>query len=202
MSQENSSHADAMMNLGAWLGRHQAFGLIATRCSAADAECLKAIRDGGEYKQLGLTWDQFCTQHAGISRVSADRQIHCLEEFGANYFQFVEVMQISPATFRLIAGAVTGEGLECNGERIPLVRENREKLASAVAAMRPKPETTAGAAAKIGLFRKRLEALLDEAHGIANRPDRRPALIGVLEEGGQSLHQLALALREKTLVLR
>ena len=46
------------------------------------------------------------------------------------------------------------------------------------------------------------QELLDEAHGIANRPDRRPALIGVLEEGGQSLHQLALALREKTLVLR
>src|SRR5450756_455042 len=97
---QNSQNKEALMNLGAWLGRHQAFGLIANRCSAADAECLKAIRDGGEYKQLGLTWEQFCGKHAGVSRVYADRQIHCLEEFGGNYFRFAEVMQISPETYR------------------------------------------------------------------------------------------------------
>ena len=76
---ENDQSQEAVMNLGAWLGRHQAFGLIANRCSAADAECLKAIRDGGEYRQLGLTWEQFCTKHAGVSRVHAERQIHYLE---------------------------------------------------------------------------------------------------------------------------
>ena len=86
---ENDQNKEAMMSLGAWLGRHQAFGLIANRCSAADAECLKAIRDGGEYKQLGLTWEQFCAKHAGVSRVHADRQIHYLEEFGAFFLSFL-----------------------------------------------------------------------------------------------------------------
>jgi hypothetical protein len=113
------------------LGRHQAFGLIANRCSAADAECLKAIRDGGEYKQLGLTWDAFCEKHAGVSRVQANRQIHYLEEFGANYFRLSEVMAISPDTYRLIAGAVTEEGIECDGQRVALTPENRGKVAAA-----------------------------------------------------------------------
>ena len=131
---ENHKNNEALMNLGAWLGRHQAFGLIANRCSAADAECLKAIRDGGEYKQLGLTWEQFCARHAGVSRVHAERQIHCLEEFGGNYFRFAEVMPISQGTYRLIAGAVSDQGLECDGERIPLVRENRAKVAAALTA--------------------------------------------------------------------
>jgi hypothetical protein len=64
------SHDEA----GAWLGRQQARGPIVYRCSAADAECLKAIRDCGEYKQPGLTWEQFRTRHAGVSRVHAERQ--------------------------------------------------------------------------------------------------------------------------------
>ena len=204
MSQEKNRESgqinEAVMNLGAWLGRHQAFGLIANRCSAADAECLKAIRDGGEYKQLGLTWEQFCVKHGGVSRVHAERQIHCLEEFGGNFFRFAEVMPITPATYRLIAGAVSDEGLECNGERIPLARENRHKLAAAVTAMRAKPK--AGAGAELGSFRKRLDVLLTDAHGIANQPGRRLELIGLLEEGGESLQRLALTLREKTLVLK
>ena len=206
MSQEKNSENDqnheAMMSLGAWLGRHQAFGLIANRCSAADAECLKAIRDGGDYKQLGLTWEQFCTKHAGVSRVHADRQIHYLEEFGANYFRLADVMPISPETYRLIAGAVSDQGLECNGERIPLARENRDKVAAAVTAIRDKAKITKAGSAVIGGVRKRLDALLAEAHGVANQADRRLELIRLLEEGRESLERLAHALREKTLLLK
>src|SRR5439155_18654488 len=129
MSKENDAgKQETMMHLGAWLGRHQAFGMIASRCSAADAECLKAIRDGGEYKQLGLTWTEFCEQHAGVSRVQADRQIHYLEEFGAKYFRLSEVMQISPETYRLIGGAVRGGGRDLNGERIALGSGSRGKV--------------------------------------------------------------------------
>ena len=198
----NCQNDEEMMNLGAWLGRHQAFGLIANRCSAADAECLKAIRDGGTYKQLGLTWEQFCTKHAGVSRVHAERQIHYLEEFGGNYFRFAEVMPISPGTYRLIAGAVSDEGLECDGQLIPLVRENREKVAAAVTAMRASGSAGKAGSPAISGVRKRLDALLAEAHGIADRADRRVELIVLLEEGGESLQQLAQALRDKTLVLK
>jgi len=48
MSKENDAgKQETMMHLGAWLGRHQSFGMIASRCSAADAEFPMAIRDGG-----------------------------------------------------------------------------------------------------------------------------------------------------------
>ena len=44
---------ETLLNLGKWLGRHQAFGLIANQCSAGDAECLKIIRENEEFKKLG-----------------------------------------------------------------------------------------------------------------------------------------------------
>jgi hypothetical protein len=33
------------LNAATWLGRHQAFGLTANKCSAADAAYLREIRD-------------------------------------------------------------------------------------------------------------------------------------------------------------
>jgi hypothetical protein len=86
MSEKIDDASEGMLTLGSWLGRHQAFGLIANRCTAADAECLKTMKDSGEYRKLGLTWEGFCKQHAGVSRVYADRLIGHLDEFGANYF--------------------------------------------------------------------------------------------------------------------
>ena len=68
--------------------------------------------------------------------------------------------------------------------------------------MRAKAENRKARSTVTGGVRKLLDALLAEAHSIANRADRRLELIGLLEEGGESLQQLAQALREKTLVLR
>ena len=44
---QQADEKQQILDLGAWLGRHQAFGMIANRCTAADAECLKTIRDQG-----------------------------------------------------------------------------------------------------------------------------------------------------------
>ena len=134
-----------MMELGAWLGRHQAFGMIANRCSAADAECLKQMRDSGKYKELGMTWATFCQERAGISRVSADRLINHLEEFGANYFRLSELMPISRETYRLIAGSVSEEGVEVDGKKIPLTRENRKRVMAAVESLRGKVQPKSSA---------------------------------------------------------
>src|SRR5437588_13108903 len=110
---------EALLTLGTWLGRHQAFGLIANQCSAGDAECLKIMRENEVYKKLGLSWEEFCISHAGVSRVYADRLIHYLEEFGTNYFRIAELMQISADTYRLISDSVGDAGIEVNGETIP-----------------------------------------------------------------------------------
>jgi hypothetical protein len=103
--------AEGLPTLGRWLGRRQAFGMIANRCTAADADYLKQMRDSGKYKELGTTWAKFCQERAGISRVSTDRLINHLEEFGANYFRLSELMQISGETYRLIAGAVSEDSI-------------------------------------------------------------------------------------------
>jgi hypothetical protein len=36
---------DEVYQLGAWMGRKQAFASLAGRCSAADAECLRQARE-------------------------------------------------------------------------------------------------------------------------------------------------------------
>jgi hypothetical protein len=177
---------DPMLTLGTWLGRRQAFGMIANRCTAADAECLKAMRDTGEYKTLGLTWEDFCEQKAGLSRRHADRLINHLEEFGSNYFRLSELMEISHATYRLIAGAVSEDGIEYGGEKIPMTRVNRKRVMAAVEAMRGKEK---GKAAPSGdALLKRLEGLLADAGSLA--PRERLVLIGMLDAGARRLSKV------------
>jgi hypothetical protein len=54
------------------------------------------------------------------------------------------VIQISAETYRLIAGAVSEEGLEVDGQKIPLTHENRKKVLAAVERMRGKGAPFAG----------------------------------------------------------
>src|SRR5947208_6537624 len=107
--EQDKNSYQPILKVGVWLGRHQAFNLMAHRCTAADAECLKAIRDSGEYKKLGLTWAQFCEQHAGVSRPYADRQIDYIEKYGANYHRMAELMNLSEETYKLIASSISGD---------------------------------------------------------------------------------------------
>jgi len=46
---------DEVYQLGAWMGRKQAFASLAGRCSAADAECLRQIREHKRYRALKRT---------------------------------------------------------------------------------------------------------------------------------------------------
>ena len=121
-----------MFDLGAWLGRKQAFTLIAGRCSAATVVCLRKIREGKRYRALGLTWDEFCRQRAGVSRAFADKVIQQLEQLGPAYFELSTVTRITPDQFRQIADAVTDEGLSYAGDTIEIIPENAPMLAQAI----------------------------------------------------------------------
>ena len=121
-----------VLDLGAWLGRKQAFTLIAGRCSAATVVCLRKIREGKRYRTLGLTWEQFCRQRAGVSRAWADKVIQQLEQLGPAWFELSSVTRITPDQFRLIADAVTGEGLSYADEPIEIIPENAPMLAQAI----------------------------------------------------------------------
>jgi hypothetical protein len=124
------------LELGAWLGKGQAFGLMRNRCSAAQAECLKELRERRLHDALGLNWEEFCRNHLGISRSQADKLIQRLDEFGGDYFRLSELMRISPATYRSISGSVSDQHIEIGGERVPIVPENGQRIRRAVADMR------------------------------------------------------------------
>jgi hypothetical protein len=129
---EDDNKTEDMFDLGAWLGRKQAFTLIAGRCSAASVVCLRKIREGKRYRALGLTWEEFCRQRAGISRAFADRMIQQLEQLGPAWFELSAVTRITPDQFRKIADAITDEGLTYAGEPIEIIPENAPMLAQAI----------------------------------------------------------------------
>jgi hypothetical protein len=158
--------ADAF-DLGEWLGRRQAFGVIAGRCSAAEAECLRRIRDDKLYLARAADWGEFCGRYLTMSRRSADRLIGYLDEFGPAYFQLSQLTRIPPEVYRAIQPAITTEGIRIHDEVIALEPSNSERLANAVAELRPKRETAAERSALTGRERlaevgKNFDALVDE----------------------------------------
>jgi hypothetical protein len=117
-----------LVNAGAWIGRQQAFALIGSKCSAAQAQCLREIRESRAYEKLGVTWDEFCPRFAAISRSKADDLIRRLDEFGQDYFRICEVARISPEAYRQIADLVHDETVELDGKVVPLIPENAPRI--------------------------------------------------------------------------
>jgi hypothetical protein len=124
------------LEAGIAIGRQQAFAVISAKCSAAQALTLKNIKDSRAYEALGCNWNDYCPKYFGISRVTADRIIHQLEEFGQAYFRLGELARITEAGFREIASNVTSEAIEFEGEMIPLTPENAPRIRSAVRELR------------------------------------------------------------------
>ena len=120
------------LDLGTWIGRKQAFASIAGGCSAADAECLRQLREQKKYRGLGLSWEEFCKQRIGIQRQHADRLIRRLEEFGPRYFRLAQATGITPEEYRRIAGSVSEKGLAHAGESIPINAEEAPRPRAAV----------------------------------------------------------------------
>jgi hypothetical protein len=128
----DANNLEDAVELGAWLGRKQAFSGMAGRCSAADAHCLVTLREQKKYKAFGLTWEAFCTERLGISRALADKTIRLFAEFGETYFYLTGLIPMAPQDYRLIAGSVSADGVQNAGERIPIVPQNAAKLSEAV----------------------------------------------------------------------
>jgi hypothetical protein len=122
--------------LGQWLGRKQAFGLIAGKTAAAEVECLRRIRDGNLFRAKGVDWAGFCEQYAGVTSSYANRLIRQFEEFGPNYFDLSKIVRISAESYRKISQAVSDDGIAFGEEKIAISPENSDKIAEAVKALR------------------------------------------------------------------
>jgi biotin operon repressor len=179
-------------DLGTWLGRRQAFGMMAGRASAADAQCLRYIRDRKLYKCKTSSWGEFCARYLGASRAHVDRMIQHLEEFGPEFFNLTQLTRISPETYRAIAPQVTEDGLRLGDEVIALSPENSAKVSAAVARLRKRPSAAASPASKdqFAILEKRFQTLITGLN----------ALIGALDPGQQiSLGLLLSVLRDTAL---
>ena len=122
-------------SLGRWMGRRDAFGLVAGRCAAADAEALRRIREDKIYKQFQRTWAEFCTHDLHVARRSVDREIGYLEEFGPAYFHVRQMTHITAPEYRSIAAHFTQENVIVDGTAVALLPEHSEKVAAAVAGL-------------------------------------------------------------------
>lgn len=124
------------IDLGTCIGRGQAFGAIASKCAAAQAEALAMILESGAYKLTGRNWDQFCVEYAGLSPQRVGEIIRNLKDYGAVYYQLKEVIRISPETFRQLMPKIQDEKIEISGEWVPIVPENAALIRDAVNRLR------------------------------------------------------------------
>jgi len=122
--------------LGILLGTRKAFASVAGRCSAADAECLRRLRDNKLYLNRAASWAEFCPEFLGLSKTHANRIIRNLEEFGPDYFEVAQLTRITPEQYRAIAPAIRDKSIHVNGEPIALIPENSERVTAAVAELR------------------------------------------------------------------
>jgi hypothetical protein len=191
---EQTSTIDEAFDVGTWVGRKQAFALVAGRCSAADAEILFEIRERKLFRTIEQTWEEFCAKRLGMTRGYVDRIIRQFKELGPNFSKLSCFTRIKPAEYRLIAGAITEDGLAYGGEVIALEPENAPKLAEAVEALRRDctPETApvdpaeqafakAGKAMQTAIAEfQRLQAMNLDIHG-------KSSLLAALENGCRQL---------------
>jgi hypothetical protein len=168
----------APLAVGTWIGREQAFNALAQQCSSARVACLKQVRDTEAYKSLNLTWDEFCPEHAGISRSQADRLISQLAHFGAPYFQLTDIVPVSPAAYREIEPAIVDGTIEFRGEQIPITPENAHKIKAAVNALRKDVERAESSSPNLATLKIRLDACLEDLRRLIeeNNPAARALL--------------------------
>jgi uncharacterized membrane protein YheB (UPF0754 family) len=159
-----------MLDLGMILGQNQAFGFLAGRCSAAQAETIRRLRNEKLYKRVTEHWKEFCPRYLKMSGTQADSIIRLWEEFGAGYFEIAQLTRVSPETYRALAPAVENGVLNLNGEQIELTIENSRKVAAAVSQVRrslpSKTPEDLSATERIDRLDQLCTAIIDEFAGI------------------------------------
>jgi hypothetical protein len=206
--------SNTMIDLGTCVGRRQAFGLMSSKCSAADAECLKQIRESKSYKSVAAQWEEFCPRYLGLSRSHSDKIIQQLDEFGAAYFELSQIVRIPEKAYRAISGAISDHSIEYKGETIPISQENGAQIAEVVALLREGSEQlsrqlvrmVAGESAtvvmpteqrrKLRAVRKRLDACFTQLEAIGGSmllPADRAELVALIAYGLERLNQFQRA---------
>jgi hypothetical protein len=170
---------EEVLDLGMVLGQNQAFGFLAGRCSAAQAEGIRRLRNDKLYKRVTEHWRDFCPRYLKMSGSQADAIIRLWEEFGPGYFEMAQLTRVSPETYRALEPAIENGVLNVNGEQIALTVENSRKVAAAVSEVRrslpSKKQAPVAAPDRIARLDQLCTTIIDEFFGIphdAEEPTR------------------------------
>ena len=193
-SVEVAAKKQCLVELGILMGKREAFTTLAGRCSAAQAESLRRIRESQGYRELAANWDEFCTRHLKTSRRSVDRMIGWLVEFGPVFFDLAQMTGITADEYRAIAPAVQTDGVHLGTEVIALLPENAEKVAETVLRL----QTEAAATRPAKSAGARIAALQAQGQRLADNVRRMAKSAGQTERGSL----LAAAGQLKTLFAR
>ena len=131
-----TSNPEEIYQLGTWVGRQQALGLVAGRCTVAEMECLIEVYEKKLYLALEPTWDGYCRMRLGMSRRTAERLMRTYREQGPRVAKLNCFVRIRAAEYQIFNQALTDEGLVYDGGIIALEPENAPRLAHAVDAIR------------------------------------------------------------------
>ena len=164
----------AAVELGKWMGRRDAFGQVAGRCSAAEIESLRQIRDGKLYQSLNCNWEEFCARHLKVSMRTVERELANLRRFGPAYFTVRQMARISTREYAAIADCITEQGLAVNGDVIALDPDNGEQVAGAVKALleRHQPAEAAAAPPSFDAAMQRFRAASEALRSFESELDR------------------------------
>jgi hypothetical protein len=168
----DSSASTEILDLGVALGHGQAFGIMAGRCTAAQAAAIKRIRDTKAYHRREPAWRDFCTTYLHMSGSQADNIIRAYEKFGDNFFELAQFARISHDSYRAIEPFLKDGALELEGERIELTAENSPRIRGAIADARRRVRENRGAGnidVLISNFWQRGYDLIDDLRELAPR---------------------------------
>jgi hypothetical protein len=157
------------LNLGRLLGQRRAFAAVAGRCSAANAQLLRRIRDEKLYPPCAPSWRAFCADYLAITRRQADRLIALLNRFGPIYFELSELLGISVEQYLTIEPAVRDDSLVVDGAAISVIPENAPKLVEAVGQLLSQSQHAKRPGAAPQTLRTRVAALTSRGRAIANQ---------------------------------
>jgi hypothetical protein len=192
--------AESKLDLGRWLGRHEALNMVARGCSGVDAVCLKKIREEKLYRDVAPNWDQFCKRELRSSRKKIDGVIGRLDEFGPAYFDLSRLTHVTADEYRQIAPAVGPEGVRIAGEVVAIAPDNQDKLDAAVAGVRKRRAKPAPKKADFTVVLDACRAALALIEKPPSKPDVEQKL--ELSETLQRIREAALDLGVLMVVIR
>ena len=145
----------------------------------------------------GVEDGQYCRQQVGISKATVDRIIRLDQELGPNYYKFNSCVPIHPREYRLIAAAITDDGVSYHGAIISLDPENAPRLAPIVQALRRQSaqQTAASASVEQSLAKaeKSFETSLrqlERIQAVALDPESRLRFLIAIESGLDRLDRI------------